>query len=170
MSFSLITLVLSINVKFTSVWICKKAPPGFFSNCLVWGLFSNWPSFVLCFSTKKLKTNTCVFNAFYIFSHANPAPSPLPITSHNSLRGIQHYYISEIRARGRSLQQSFPEGIIKPYELRRNKCHNWQSLPLSNLLPYFVSLWLNGWNTDFGHHIASFDVGGDESLASKSSF
>ena len=43
------------------------------------------------------------------------------------------------------------------------------------MLPYFVSLWLNGWNTDPGletekHHIASFDVGGDESLASKSSF
>ena len=42
------------------------------------------------------------------------------------------------------------------------------------MLPYFVSLWLNGWNTDPGletekHHIASFDVGGDESLASKSS-
>ena len=43
------------------------------------------------------------------------------------------------------------------------------------MLPYFVSFWLNGWNTDLGleterHHIASFDVGGDESLASKSSF
>ena len=42
------------------------------------------------------------------------------------------------------------------------------------MLPYFVSFWLNGWNTDPGletekHHIASFDVGGDESLASKSS-
>ena len=43
------------------------------------------------------------------------------------------------------------------------------------MLTYFVSFWLNGWNTDLGleterHHIASFDVGGDESLASKSSF
>ena len=43
------------------------------------------------------------------------------------------------------------------------------------MLPYFVSFWLNGYNTDLGleterHHIASFDVGGDESLASKSSF
>ena len=42
------------------------------------------------------------------------------------------------------------------------------------MLPYFVSFWLNGWNTDprletEKHHIASFDVGGDESLASKSS-
>ena len=40
------------------------------------------------------------------------------------------------------------------------------------MLPYFVSFWLNGWNTDLGleterHHIASFDVGGDESLAAK---
>ena len=40
------------------------------------------------------------------------------------------------------------------------------------MLPYFVSFWLNGWNTDLGletkrHHIASFDVGGDESLASE---
>ena len=41
-------------------------------------------------------------------------------------------------------------------------------------LPYIVSFWLNGWNTDLGldmekHLIASFCVGGDESLASKSS-
>ena len=45
-----------------------------------------------------------------------------------------------------------------------------QSLPSSNMLPYFMSLWLNRWNTDLGletetHHIASFDVGGNESLA-----
>ena len=57
--------------------------------------------------------------------------------------------------------------------LWRNKSHNWQSLPSSNMVPYFVSFWLNGWNTDLGletetHHIASFVVGGDESLASKS--
>ena len=56
--------------------------------------------------------------------------------------------------------------------LWRNKSHDWQSLPSSNMLPYFVSFWLNGWNTDLGleterHHIASFDVGGDESLASE---
>ena len=43
------------------------------------------------------------------------------------------------------------------------------------MFTYFVSFWLNGWNTDLGleterHHIASFDVGGDESLASKSNF
>ena len=42
------------------------------------------------------------------------------------------------------------------------------------MFPCFVSFWLNGWNSDLGleterHHIASFDVGGDESLASKSS-
>ena len=42
------------------------------------------------------------------------------------------------------------------------------------MLLYFVSFWLNRWNSDLGlemerHHIASFDVGGDESLASKSS-
>ena len=58
------------------------------------------------------------------------------------------------------------------WALWRNKSHDWQSLPLSNMLPYFVSFWLNGWNTDLGletkrHHIASFDVGGDESLASE---
>ena len=40
------------------------------------------------------------------------------------------------------------------------------------MLPYFVSLWLNERNSNLGleterHHIASFDVGGDESLASK---
>ena len=43
------------------------------------------------------------------------------------------------------------------------------------MFPYFVSFWLNRWNADLGleterHHIASFDVGSDESLASKSSF
>ena len=43
------------------------------------------------------------------------------------------------------------------------------------MLPYFVSFWLNGWNSDLGleterHHIANFDVGGDEYLASKRSF
>ena len=48
------------------------------------------------------------------------------------------------------------------------------SLPSPNMLPCFVSFWLNGWNIDLGleterQHIASFDVGGDESLASKSS-
>ena len=67
-------------------------------------------------SCSRPKKKTCVFNAFYIFPHATPAPSPLHITSHNSLCGIKHYYISEIRARVRSLQQSFPEGIIKPYK------------------------------------------------------
>ena len=40
------------------------------------------------------------------------------------------------------------------------------------MLPYFVSFWLNERNSNLGleterHHIASFDVGGDESLASK---
>ena len=40
------------------------------------------------------------------------------------------------------------------------------------MLP-FVTFWLNGGNTDLGleterHHFASLDVGGDESLASKS--
>ena len=44
-----------------------------------------------------------------------------------------------------------------------------------NMLPYFVSYWVNGWNTNLEletkrYHIGSFDVGGDESLASKSSF
>ena len=64
------------------------------------------------------------------------------------------------------LEQSFPEDVIKPYE--------GTSLPSSNVLTYFVSFWLNGWNTDLGleterHHIASFEVGGDEPLALKSS-
>ena len=40
------------------------------------------------------------------------------------------------------------------------------------MLPYFVSFWLNAWNTDLGleterHHILSVVVGSDESLASK---
>ena len=43
------------------------------------------------------------------------------------------------------------------------------------MLPYFVSFWLKGWNSDLvleteRHHIANFDVGGDEYLASKRSF
>ena len=41
------------------------------------------------------------------------------------------------------------------------------------MLPYFLSFWLKGSNTDLGleaerHHIASFGVGDDEPLASKS--
>ena len=46
-------------------------------------------------------------------------------------------------------------------------------MPSSNKLPYFISFWLNGWNTDLWlkaeRHFASFDVGSDESLASKNS-
>ena len=30
----------------------------------------------------------------------------------------------------------------------RKKSHDWQSLPSSNMLPYLVSFWLNGWDTD----------------------
>ena len=50
-----------------------------------------------------------------------------------------------------------------------------QSLPSSNMLPYFVSSKILAKRMNLGleterHHIASFDVGGDESLASKSSF
>ena len=35
------------------------------------------------------------------------------------------------------------------------------------MLPYFVSFWLKGWNTDLGleterYHIARFDEGGDK--------
>ena len=46
---------------------------------------------------------------------------------------------------------------------------------LSNMLPYFVPFWRNEWDSDLGleterHRMTtSFDVGGDESLASKSS-
>ena len=32
--------------------------------------------------------------------------------------------------------------------LWRNKSHDWQSLPSSSMVPYFVSFWLNWWNTD----------------------
>ena len=51
--------------------------------------------------------------------------------------------------------------------------------PSVHIKPYegtsLVSFWLNRWNIDFGieterHHTASFDVGGDEPLALKSSF
>ena len=89
---------------YISVWICKKVPPGFFSNSLISGLFCTWPIFVclfVCydvFSTKKkfLTSRSSQTNvlktAAYIFPHNSPPPLPhpypLPIISHNSLSVI----------------------------------------------------------------------------------
>ena len=113
---------------YISVRICKQVPPGFFSNSVICGLFSTWPNLTGCSSQKKKKKKTCVYNTVYISS---PHPSPLPIISHNSHRVIKQYTFG-ISARRRScsnfrgwlisrflftrLQQSFPEGIITPYE------------------------------------------------------
>ena len=114
-----------------------------------------------------------------------PTHPHLHIISHNSLRERITF---EIGVRGRSC---FPWSVnfldfflaaCKVFRkaslsLRswRKKSHDLQSLPSSNMLPYLVSFWLNGWNTDLGleterHYIESFDMGGDEFLASKSSF
>ena len=36
------------NIKLQKhIWICKKVPPGFFSNSLIWGLFGTWTIFFL---------------------------------------------------------------------------------------------------------------------------
>ena len=133
--------------------------------------------------TRKISCHTVdkkrVYNAVYIFP-----PSPLPINSHNSLLVIKHYDIWNQSARWSCFPWSVNfldfilaacSKVFRKASLRlwRNKSHDWQSLPSSNMIPCFVSFWLNGWNTDLGleterHHIASFVVDGDESLASKS--
>ena len=103
-----------------------------------------------------------------------PTHPHLHIISHNSLRERITF---EIGVRGRSC---FPWSVnfldfflaaCKVFRkaslsLRswRKKSHDLQSLPSSNMLPYLVSFWLNGWNTDLGleterHYIESFDVG-----------
>ena len=136
--------------------------------------------------TRKISCHTVdkkrVYNAVYIFP-----PSPLPINSHNSLRVTEntintfesaHAVEVVFSAWSVNFLDFFLAACSKVFRkaslrLWRNKSHDWQSLPSSNMVPCFVSFWLNGWNTDLGleterHHIASFVVDGDESLASKS--
>ena len=135
------------------------------------------------FLTSRSSQTNVLKTAAYIFPHNSPPPLPhpypLPIISHNSLSVI-------MSVRGRSCfpwsfnfldfllaacSKVFWKASFKPYEWTSLTT---SSLPSSNKLPYFVSFWRKGWNTDLGlemegHHIANFDVGGDESLASKSS-